>query len=444
MPPLERLTAAVATLLLAGAFQWVPGRAAELPEVRLQSVEKELDESREKEAEYAKQADALAAEIANLRGDSVAAAQAAQAHEAALSTLEDQLAALTAAEKLKAAELKRHRAQQMQLLMALERLARNPPEGLMLSPGEPIDIMRSGVLIGAAVPPIERETRVLREEIATLAGLRQQIAEAESRHRGERLGLDKEQSRLAALIARKAILQEQAQQGVQENSQRQMQLASQAADLQQLIERMAAERKLRDAEEQKRREDQERRRAEAQRREAERQARAAAAKPESRSDNSGTRVEVLAPPPLLVDPGKPKAARPFAKARGHLVYPASGQLMRRYGENDEFGMASKGLTFETRAGGQVIAPFDGRVLFSGPFKGYGQILIIEHGDGYHSLLAGLDRIEGSVGQWLVAGEPVGTMPKGEQKPHLYLELRHDGQPINPMPWLATRDEKVSG
>jgi septal ring factor EnvC (AmiA/AmiB activator) len=71
-------------------------------------------------------------------------------------------------------------------------------------------------------------------------------------------------------------------------------------------------------------------------------------------------------------------------------------------------------------------------------------LIIEHGDGYHSLLAGLDRIEGTVGQWLVAGEPVGTMPASEKKPRLYLELRHDGQPINPLPWLATHDEKVSG
>jgi septal ring factor EnvC (AmiA/AmiB activator) len=127
-----------------------------------------------------------------------------------------------------------------------------------------------------------------------------------------------------------------------------------------------------------------------------------------------------------------------------MIYPASGRLMVRYGENDEFGMASKGLTFETRAGAQVIAPFDGRVLFSGPFKGYGQILIIEHGDGYHSLLAGLDRVQGVVGQWLVAGEPVGLMAGGDAKPHLYLELRHDGQPINPLPWLATRDEKVSG
>ena len=155
-------------------------------------------------------------------------------------------------------------------------------------------------------------------------------------------------------------------------------------------------------------------------------------------------VEAALPPPAPLDPGKPASLRPFAKARGALLVPASGPIMRHFGENDELGVASKGLTFETREGAQVVAPFDGRVLFAGPFKGYGQILIIEHGDGYHSLLAGLDRIEGTVGQWLVAGEPVGTMPRGDVKPHLYLELRQNGQPINPLPWLATRDEKVSG
>jgi septal ring factor EnvC (AmiA/AmiB activator) len=69
-------------------------------------------------------------------------------------------------------------------------------------------------------------------------------------------------------------------------------------------------------------------------------------------------------------------------------------------------------------------------------------LIIEHGDGYHSLLAGLERIDGAVGQWLVAGEPVGVMPTGDAS--LYLELRHHDQPINPLPWLATREDKVSG
>jgi len=83
-------------------------------------------------------------------------------------------------------------------------------------------------------------------------------------------------------------------------------------------------------------------------------------------------------------------------------------------------------------------------MFAGPFKGYGQILIIDHGGGYHSLLAGIEQIEASVGQRVVAGEPVGVMKSGEANASLYLELRRQGQPINPLPWLVARDGKVSG
>jgi murein hydrolase activator len=436
----ERLRHILAPLIVAVSLA-IPAHAADTPEQRLKSIEKALDETRAREAQFAREAEALAAEIAGLRNDSIATAKAAQEHEAALSALEERLAVLGAEEGRKSEELNRHRTQQIRLLMALERLARNPPEGMALAPGDPIDGLRSAMLLGAAIPPLEIEARALRQEIAALALLRRQIAEAETRHRAERFDLETEQERLAALIDRKTELQRQATHGVEESTQRQMQLAAQAGDLQQLIERLSAERRLRDAAEAQRRQQEE-----ARRREAERQARLAAPPEEKPDDQAGgarTTVEASLPPPLD-DPTKPSVLHSFASARGHLLYPASGELMRRYGENDELGVTSKGLTFETRPAAQVVAPYDGRVLFAGPFKGYGQILIIEHADGYHSLLAGLDRVESPVGQWLVAGEPVGVMPKGATKPRLYLELRHNGQPINPLPWLATRDEKVSG
>jgi murein hydrolase activator len=440
VPRPERFGFAKLPLLLAGLLICGAARADETPQQQLKSVQQQLEDSRAKAADFARQAEALAAEIASLRANSIAAAKAAQEHEAALSALEDQLATLNTEEAQKAAELKHHRAAQQQLLMALERLALNPPEGLALAPGNPVDALRSALLMGAAVPPLEAEARRLSREIDELAAVRRQIAEAEARHRAERLGLEQQQTQLDALIARKAVLQEEAQHGAEESGQRQLQLAAQASDLRQLIEKLDEARREREAEAARQREEEEQRRAEAERRETER----LMALQQKRPDGASPSVIVTAPPPVIPDPSKPPRIRPFREAHGALVYPASGRLMRRFGENDDFGIASKGLTFETRPGAQVVAPFDGRVLFAGPFKGYGQILIIEHGDGYHSLLAGLDRVEGTVGQWLVAGEPVGTMPRGEEKPHLYLELRHDGQPINPLPWLATRDEKVSG
>jgi septal ring factor EnvC (AmiA/AmiB activator) len=147
-----------------------------------------------------------------------------------------------------------------------------------------------------------------------------------------------------------------------------------------------------------------------------------------------------APRPEAGRAGAPTLAKPGAA----LVQPVSGRLVRKWNEPDEAGMASKGLAFETRPGAQAVAPFAGRVAYAGLFRGYGHILIIEHPDGYHSLLAGLDRIDAAVGQVLVAGEPVGVMKPGDARPVLYLELRRNGQPLNPLPWLAPRDEKVSG
>ena len=92
---------------------------------------------------------------------------------------------------------------------------------------------------------------------------------------------------------------------------------------------------------------------------------------------------------------------------------------------------------QTRPGAQVIAPFDGVVLFAGPFKGYGNLLIIEHGDGYHSLLSGLERLDVGVGQNVLTGEPVGIMStEGPQK--LYIEFRKEGQPVNPGSWFASK------
>ena len=128
-----------------------------------------------------------------------------------------------------------------------------------------------------------------------------------------------------------------------------------------------------------------------------------------------------------------------------MSFPAVGRLVGRYGQATKGGLTRKGISVETLPGAQVVAPYDGRVVFADAFRGYGRLLIIEHGEGYHSLLAGLARIDTAIGQWVLAGEPVGVMGRtGKGKPTLYVELRRKGQPINPLPWLAARKGKVSG
>ncbi len=436
----DRFRTLLAPLIIAASAAWGPARADDTPRAQLDAVQKQIEQSKQQQQTFAQQSAALAAEIERLRAQQVAAAQSAQAHEAALTRLEAQRAKLTLDIKAKGAELQRRRREQQAVLTALLHLARNPPIGLALADGAPIDLLRGGILMGAAVPPLVERAQRLGIEIQTLNDLQDQLREAEAQHRIEADALGKEQTRLAALASQKTALQQRASRGAAASAQQVQHLAAQASDLKDLIARAEAAERAREAREA--REAEARRKREA---EAAQLAAAAAPPPNARAGNGhGPEQPAVAAAPALPDPTRPAGFRPFSQAMGRMVLPAAGEMVTGFGSAGASGESSKGITIATRPGAEVVAPFDGRVVFAGAFRGYGQILIIRHGDGYHSLVAGLDRIDSTVGQWLVAGEPIGRMSAGEARPRLYLELRHDGQPINPLPWLATRDAKVKG
>ncbi len=122
---------------------------------------------------------------------------------------------------------------------------------------------------------------------------------------------------------------------------------------------------------------------------------------------------------------------------GHLVMPVQGKIFIAFGQKNQLGARSEGITFSTRKGATVVAPLAGIVRFAGPFQKYKQILIIEHKGGYHSLITGLARIDTVVGASLAAGEPVGVA-QTSGSPQVYFELRHDGKPINPQRLLLAQ------
>ncbi len=152
----------------------------------------------------------------------------------------------------------------------------------------------------------------------------------------------------------------------------------------------------------------------------------------------------------------------FASARGRLPFPVNGTRIREFGVPDGLGGTEKGISIATRAAAQVTAPCDGWVVYAGPFRNYGQVLILNAGGGYHVVLAGMDRISVNVGQFVLTGEPVAVMSGGapgngsqaaatrttassSDKPVLYVEFRKDGTPIDPSPWwAASKGEKVRG
>jgi septal ring factor EnvC (AmiA/AmiB activator) len=147
----------------------------------------------------------------------------------------------------------------------------------------------------------------------------------------------------------------------------------------------------------------------------------------------------------LMQPGRMKPAIPFAKTQGLLPLPVQGKIAVKFAQTDRYGAVSKGMHIETRAAAQVISPCDGWIIYAGPFRSYGQLLIINPGGGYHVVIAGMDRVQATVGQFVLAGEPIAVMGAIEShtennnmlvRPTLYVEFRRDKQSIDPAPWWS--------
>src|SRR6185312_10835632 len=151
----------------------------------------------------------------------------------------------------------------------------------------------------------------------------------------------------------------------------------------------------------------------------------------------------------LKDPGRLAPAVTFSALRGRLRLPVNGARIRDFGGSDGVGGTQKGQSIAAHAGAQITSPCDGWVVYAGPFRSYGQLLILNAGGGYHVLLAGMERISVDLGQFVLTGEPVAVMGGGAQsavataggasQPVLYVEFRKDGVPVDPGPWWAVNE-----
>jgi len=366
----------------------------------LEDVERKLEAERAQKKAVEQRGRALHGAVSKLRRELIAAARTAQDREVLLTTLEEKLPVLRLEAIVRRERLVARRRQMQGTLGALERLSRNPPQALLLTPGRPIDVVRSTMLLRAALPQLRSRAASLKDEIRELGRVQREISLQREQVELANEALAEQQKRLELLLGRKLALQKQVRVESRRVARRVENLAKQARDLRELFARLDKERNLR---------------------------KPARTAPEARPD-----------------PTRPVGIRPFPE-RGPVTLPARGRLVERYGQSTGSGNTAKGVTYETRDGARVVAPYDGRVAFAGPFRGYGHILIIEHGAAYHTLLAGLTRVDSTVGQWVLAGEPVGVM--GRRKgggPRLYVELRRKGQPINPLPWFAAGNDKVRG
>lgn len=379
------------------------------------------DARRAAEAERAAAAEAarLAREAAELeRGlarQRVAMAERAQRADAALeAALEREREASLAAIAARA-EVERRAAALAPLMPAMRRLSLWPVETLLAVPLPPEEALRGVLVLQGMARQVRRDVEALREadeeasrrarQAATEATI---VAAARTEALAAGRALDTE---IAATRQREA----EARQAEREAGRRAQEALARAADLTEMLARIERDR-AREAAAQAARE----------------RAEAAARAREERAARRAGRPLPEPPPPAP----EPEPAALAAVPAGPRAAPVAGRVLRAYGDAAEGGPA-RGQTIQAAAGARVVSPCHGRVAFSGPFRSYGLLLIVECTDGHHVVLAGLGRLDTSTGARLLAGEPVGVMGDTEGgRGRLYLELRRDGRAVDPRAWLT--------
>lgn len=383
-----------------------------------QQHERQLDRLQSERQDVERDVSTIKTERAQLNKRLLEAARKSADSETRLTELEAEMRTLRAQEATIRDQLRQQHREIGDLLAVMQRMGREPPPVMVTQREDALAMVRSGMVLNSFFPALKRRADTLAARLSDLTRvLRKKQRRAEQ--------LEEEKRELERLRERTRTLMAQKQERLKRERGRLVQLdraaerhAAAISDLSELLETLDNEVA----------------------------AQTGLGAYEKELDSGGiVELKPRARQAAFVQPGRLKPAVPFAQAKGLLLRPASGEVIRRYGEADDLGIKSKGIHIETRERAQIVSPADGWVSYAGPFRSYGQVLIINAGGGYHILLVGMEDIHVTQGQFVLSGEPVATMgtrPSGEArsgnqaKPSLYVEFRKDQKPINPRPWWA--------
>jgi murein hydrolase activator len=395
--------------------------------------EQELEAAREQQRKAADLQEKLKADIAAIGQDRsklnqqlIDIAGQVRSVETRIAETEARLQPLDGREREIRTSLDSRRAEIIEVLAALQRAGRRSPPALLVRPEDALQSLRTAMLLGAVVPELRGRAEKLATDLGELVALRKTISTERDALSHDRDKLKDDQTRLAALVDERQRQQSAAEKDMEAEGARAIALSKQADSLQGLIAKMEQDLK-------------------------------SAAKAAATASLQGAPATVNGKPNLgaFKDQGRLSPAVAFASAKGLFAYPVNGAKIRDFGGSDGASGVQKGISLATKSGAQVTTPCDGWVVYAGPFRSYGQLLILNAGGGYHVLIAGMERISVNIGQFVLTGEPVATMGSTSQvasilatnasQPVLYVEFRKDGTPIDPGPWWAANEgEKVRG
>ncbi len=441
------------------------GHAQSKDEVRqkLEKNRQQLDEAQKRGQGLETDLGQLKAERERLNASLVDTARQVQKGEGQMSAIEARLGELESQETMLRGSLAQRHDSIARLLAAMQRMGRNPPPVMITRREDALTMVRSAMMLATAFPQLREQALTLAGRLTELARVMDDIRTEGDKLKSETTRLNDTRTRLAQLMESKRQSSSERQAELEKVRKEAADIAQNVTDLNELIVRLdkavtahigpdsgavaganpAAQMEV-------------------------------AALPQTKVTLPGSTVTAdqdagsqksvgasiaaieLAPKGTQVaslNPGRMKPAMPFVRAKGAVLLPVQGRRVLAFGDRTQYGGQSKGLVLETRHSAQVTSPCDGWIVFAGEFRTFGQLLIINAGDGYHILLAGLSQIDVQLGQFVLTGEPVGLMtaaPKAAKAntqgnaPVLYIEFRKDNKPIDPESWWAAGPQKVQG
>lgn len=387
------LPLAVGALALAQTDSFDPAAVVEAERRQLLAAQRQSQQAMARSAALEQQAASATNDAAALRKRIAALASRIQAAEADISVGEARVALVR--RRLRAQETRFADARQplLALTAALQQLSRQPPIAVLAQPGSLAEMVHARAVLDSALPVIEARTAGVRTELAALRRLQQQARLALGALINSRATLAGRRTELSRLENERRIRARELLGSARLEADRALGLGEQARDIVELMDRLESDGKTRD-----------------------RLATLAGALPRPVDPNRPVRVAAETLP--VSGRSNPPAYR----------LPAVGRIVAGLGEVDASGVRSRGLTIAARPGGQIVAPAEGRVVFAGDYRGYGKIVILDHGEGWTSLVTGMIGLSTGVGDTVDAGSPLGRA--GANRPRITVELRRAGQPVD--------------
>lgn len=369
---------------------------------RSEILEAAADEAEDAAQQSARQAAAIAARVQQAE----AGIAAAEARITLIETERERLRVLLGEEQEPL----------VQLTAALQNFTRRPAALSILRPGEVKDVVYLRAALSTAVPEVRNRTAALRTRLERSRQLRREAEQAHEVLLAEEQQLSSRRQELAVVEAQQRVEYRRASGEASREAERALALGEQALDLDALVGELDRAGALRGR-------------------------LAALDGPRMRPANGAGVVPaeeqgVLTRAILATQSDDPAANVTSNRPPSPFSLPVTGRMIAGFGALDASGSGlglSQGLTLSPREGAQIVSPAEGRVAFAGAYRGYGQIVIIEHEGGWTSLVTGLERSDVEVGEVLVGGSPLGVAGSG--RPVVTLELRRNGKPVNPLPYV---------